>query len=1125
MTDTRFDASLARLHLRHLGQAGRTMALATPHRLADGLAWRLAAGQVDAAPDSHHWAEDEPALFKFAERTAALPGTPDSVRMPLQEARARLDFVDRFGRRHLAAVAARDVSTLRALVIALAPAGEGADVPALAGAIADGCVAAGFVRPLLVEVGDGMDLYFALPPVALDAANRDELARRVRGFERWVADRFARAATDARATVLTGADLHQAVLLWGTPAPGPADAPVRLVRPLEPEAPRREDAALRQFLLSDPGLDAGDEPAAPTEAFQWPTASLEPLRPDAALAGALAFRHPAATAFFGDLQRQRTRARGGAQDFLARVIAGLVGLHALESGVPAERAARALAADARSLKRAYRAWLAIAEPHAHDPEAGWLLEPDPAGWFIEHGLAAIDADPARLVAFLRAEGMLPRDTELRARPAPAPFTPTIVSWEARRAAQAAWLNDRLAEGRPGVYVNNAEPSVSKTAAALAMMAAHPDKRFLYLAPSHALLQDVYRRAIEAGIPETDMVVAQGLERACAYPDMANTVLRDLNLGRDFKARYCDPGGLCGMRASCHWHTQKADAKRARILLAPSAHLAREHHFGFLLAPVWGNDDRHAIIIDEDPTASMGMRRTLDPDRLTGIRELVSALGGAEAYAADLAALIDFVLAFADEAARERATYHGGTEPDDAWRAARRVAKGRLRAIAEDTDESDEVPLLDALLADARSDQGVTIYKDADGLPYTFRSTPALPDKPVFVLDGTAVPAFYRQAFRRQETLTFFQDDAQGAERSYIRPAGRVVQIVDSGNSRTRLKSGRTFDRLVESIRGFVKARRAADPLQRCLLVTYADQPGAPYETRFREALSDLGVEVAHFGAIRGLDGYAGWDTVVVGTFRLHPAAYADEARKTLGVEPADWSLEPITHLVPTLGPRSYEIATDRHRDPALQAVFEQRTLGELVQAIARSRVLVPGHERAMAVVYSNFPLPGLLAEPMTMADFDAAQGVAELPPPAPVDDKALRTTLAKVLATDPTADARRAKDALERALHRRVAPSELARLWAGPEPAAALARDRARHQITQDLSAQGVDMGEAFLLSELWADAAARLAGPFWIDTSRGLVTLKGLGLNRSGQAQVEQLVQRALQLREAAKGRRATSS
>ncbi len=67
-------------------------------------------------------------------------------------------------------------------------------------------------------------------------------------------------------------------------------------------------------------------------------------------------------------------------------------------------------------------------------------------------------------------------------------------------------------------------------------------------------------------------------------------------------------------------------------------------------------------------------------------------------------------------------------------------------------------------------------------------------------------------------------------------------------------------------------------------------------------------------------------------------------------------------------------------------------------------------------------------------------------------------------------------------------------------------------------------MGEAFLLSELWADAAARLAGPFWIDTSRGLVTLKGLGLNRSGQAQVEQLVQRALQLREAAKGRRATS-
>ncbi|MFN3431057.1 MAG: hypothetical protein ACK46X_14015, partial [Candidatus Sericytochromatia bacterium] len=172
MTDPRFDASLARLHLRHLGQAGRTMALATPHRLADGLAWRLAAGQVDAAPDSHHWAEDEQALFAFAERTAALPGTPDSVRMPLQEARARLAFVDRFGRRHLAAVAASDVTTLRALVVAVAPASEEADAPALAAAIADGCADYGFERPLLVEVGDAVDLYFALPPIALHAGNK-----------------------------------------------------------------------------------------------------------------------------------------------------------------------------------------------------------------------------------------------------------------------------------------------------------------------------------------------------------------------------------------------------------------------------------------------------------------------------------------------------------------------------------------------------------------------------------------------------------------------------------------------------------------------------------------------------------------------------------------------------------------------------------------------------------------------------------------------------------------------------------------------------------------------------------------------------------------------------------------
>lgn len=1114
-----YDDALARRHLRYLGQAGLTAVLATPHRLADGLAWRLATGEVAPAPDAHRWVETPQALARFATERAGLPGTPEAVRTLLQEAAPRLAFVDRFDRRHLAMPGAEDVTTLRALVVALAPAAEGpGDAAALTDAIASWCAVQGFEAPLVVEAGDGRDLYFALPPLAVSEADRARLSRRVRAFTAHMAACFAEAAQAAGMRVLTGTDLHQSVLLWGTPAPQAPDRPVRLVRPLSPEAPRREDAALREFLLNSPALER--EEIAVEEAFDWPEAVLDGLGPDEAALRSIAGKHPLAAMFFADLDRQWARAHGRFEEFSFRVLAVIVGLYAIAADLPIEQAPRAIAKNPRALKKSYQAWAWVMAGRGEASKDGW--SGDRGRWFLHEGLAALDADPGQLAAFLRAEGLSASNAESRARACPAPFAPRLVSWEARRSAQAAWMAERLAENRPGIFVNNAEPSVSKTAAALRMMAAHPEKRFLYLAPSHALLQDVHRRALEAGIPAADMRIAEGLERTCTFPEAESTIFRDMRLGRDFKQGYCRPGGRCGRQATCVWHTQKSDAKDVRILLAPSAHLAREHHFGFLLASAWGNDSRDVIVIDEDPSGYLGIRRTLDPLRLAGLKETLADLNAAAPYAADLGALIDFALAFAEAEARERATYHGGSTPDDDWRAARKVARGRLRAIAEDEDASDELPLLDALLADARSADGLTLHKDADGLPYTFRPTPALPDKPVFILDGTAVPAFYRQAFRRHAEPVFFLDETPAAERTYVAPAGRVVQIVDAGNSRTRLRQDAVVERLIRSIRGFVGARLAADPLRRTLLVTYMDQSGTPYESRFREALDDMGVTVAHFGAIRGLDGFAGWDTIVVGAHRLNPSAYADEARKTLGVEPADTELMPATHMAPTRLARSYEMAVARYRDPALQAVFEQKTLAEVVQAIARSRVLVPGHEGAMAVVYTNLPLPGLLVEPMTQADFDAANhGAAPAVPRAASDDKALRSALAKVIATVPTVDARQAREMLEQHLGRRVSPGVLARLWAGPRPASALTRDRARHRISEDLVAQGLsDVGEAYLLAELWADAAARLAGPFWIETTRGLVTLQGVGLNAAGQTQVETLVERAQRMREAARSR-----
>jgi hypothetical protein len=253
--------------------------------------------------------------------------------------------------------------------------------------------------------------------------------------------------------------------------------------------------------------------------------------------------------------------------------------------------------------------------------------------------------------------------------------------------------------------------------------------------------------------------------------------------------------------------------------------------------------------------------------------------------------------------------------------------------------------------------------------------PALPPVPVIVLDGTAVPAYYAAAFRRHGTPRFFLPPPGDPARGLVRPAGRIVQLVDAATSRARLRSPAYFRRILASVRAFVVARRAEDPDRRFLLVTYMDQPDAPFESEFRKALGRFGVEVAHFGAVRGLDRFAGRDAIVVGGYRLRPEAYAEDARVALGAVPGDVGLEPALHRPPTVGPTSFVVPWARHRDPVLRVVHEQKSLAELVQAVARSRVLVPGREDVVVAVYADVPLPGLLVEPTTLAAFDRANGL------------------------------------------------------------------------------------------------------------------------------------------------------
>jgi hypothetical protein len=686
-----------------------------------------------------------------------------------------------------------------------------------------------------------------------------------------------------------------------------------------------------------------------------------------------------AAAFFADLGAQRLRSAAHPEEFLFRTLAVLLVLHARDAGLPIERAPAAVMADPEAMIKAYAHWAHADAAWCADQDSGvrWGGEDVPARFVT--ALSRLAAEPDGMIRFLAIGGFLRRPAPQRVA---APATPPLVDWDERRLAQSGWMNEIFSAGRTGVFVNNAEPSISKTGAALQIMATHRDKRFLYLGPSHALLLDVYHRAIEAGIPAEEIFVAQGLERLCTFTGREETIFRDARLGKDVKSLYCHAdSGRCGLQSTCAWHVQKTRARQARVLLAPSAYLSSANHFAFLVASAWGNDNRDAIFIDDDAASRLCTRVPFPQEALWTYRDALWAFDPpAGGYAEAITARADALLEFAGDPAAARLELAPlEVEDPKAWARERRDLRAFMRDRFVDDEALDLTDALDALLA---APTFWPIFKAPGGGAYAFRAAPPLPRKPVFLLDGTAVPSYYGRALRQHGELTFFLPDTPPEERSYVRPAGRLIQIVDGSNSRTRLKGDAHFDRLVASVRAFVARRRHERPDRRTLLITYMDQVEVPYESKFRAALADVGVEVAHYGNIRGLDAFSGWDVVIVGTHRLHPAAYAEEAQSLLGAEHVDLGVGTLGYRVPTRGADTFEVVVDRYLDPAVQCVFEQKTLGELVQAVARSRVLVPGNEDVTVVAYTHFPLPGLLVTPMTMAAFDAVNGRAQPAGPA-----------------------------------------------------------------------------------------------------------------------------------------------
>jgi hypothetical protein len=191
-------------------------------------------------------------------------------------------------------------------------------------------------------------------------------------------------------------------------------------------------------------------------------------------------------------------------------------------------------------------------------------------------------------------------------------------------------------------------------------------------------------------------------------------------------------------------------------------------------------------------------------------------------------------------------------------------------------------------------------------------------------------------------------------RTVIQPRlnAEVIQVWDTACSKNKLLETATRRDQVLAL-----ARQEAAQGRRVLIGTYK-----PVADLLRAALDEQpnpSIDVAHFGAIRGLDGWKDFDTVIVaGREQLRPTDAENKARALFGADP-----EPLLltgEYVPQMrGHRTKDgsrtaVAVQVHPDLRVQALVEQAREREVEQMVGRLR-LVHREWPARVFLLSNVP--------------------------------------------------------------------------------------------------------------------------------------------------------------------------
>jgi hypothetical protein len=243
--------------------------------------------------------------------------------------------------------------------------------------------------------------------------------------------------------------------------------------------------------------------------------------------------------------------------------------------------------------------------------------------------------------------------------------------------------------------------------------------------------------------------------------------------------------------------------------------------------------------------------------------------------------------------------------------------------------------------------------------------------PLLALDATADEPLVRELVGAVDVVNI---------RAALPRAVEVVQVVDDFMPRQSLtrregeggESGDTWRAnrragladLLE-LRG-LRHRKAADGSGGVLGILQAD-PEAALRAEAGERLERAGVELAHFGAIRGRDVWRSVGCLVVVGRTLPSVSEVEQMAEVLygvDIDPvgARWPKEAVA-LKPRASGAPELVETPWHPDPRVESVRQAVCDAELVQAVGRARAVRRDASQPLEVVLvGKTPVPGLVPD-------------------------------------------------------------------------------------------------------------------------------------------------------------------